>query len=258
MIRFAAPAFAPVLAPALTALALMTAPAGATDLTDMSDSENAAFGAAVRAYLLDNPEVIFEAVELFKQRQAQLEANADIQLVADNAEAIFNDGYSWIGGNPDGDVTLVEFMDYRCGYCRRAVPEIAKLMQADGNIRLIIKEMPILGEASVLSSRFAVATKQIAGDDAYKQVHDALLEISSDISDVVLRRLSDGLGLDTDAIMARMDSDEVTAELAATRDLAQKMNISGTPTFVLGSELLRGFLPADQLELIVADQRDKS
>jgi len=247
MIRFAAPA--------LTALALLAGPAQAVDLSQMTDSERSAFRAEVRAFLMENPEVILEAVQQLEQRQAEAEAQADLDLVKTNAEAIFNDGYSWVGGNPEGDITLVEFMDYRCGYCRKAVPEVESLLKSDGNIRFIVKEFPILGEASTISSRFAVATKQVAGDAAYAQVHDALLELQGDLSDVVLGRLAEGLGLDADAILARMDSDEVTEVLAKTRALAQTLNISGTPTFVLGDEMLRGYLPADQLEMIVAEKR---
>lgn len=250
MLRFAAPA--------LTALTLITGPAQALDLSAMSAEEREAFGSEVRAYLLENPQVILEAINLLEQRQAAAESQADLELVKAYSDELFNDGYSWVGGNPDGDITLVEFMDYRCGYCRRAVPEVAKLLQADGNIRFVIKELPILGEASVASSRFAVATKQVAGDDAYKQVHDALLEFGGDVSEVTLRRLSDGLGLDSDAIIAAMDSDAVTEEIAQTRALAQKMKISGTPSFVLGTELLRGYLPADQMKQIADQVREQS
>ena len=239
-------------APALLGLSILTNPAQALDLNAMSDAEKAEFGAQVREYLLENPEVIIEAINILEQRNAAAEAAADKELVAANADELFNDGYSWVGGNPDGDITLVEFMDYRCGYCRRAVPEVANLLAEDGNIRLVIKEFPILGDASVISSRFAIATKQVAGDDAYKQVHDALLEFSGEPSDVTLRRISDGLGLDSDAILAAMDSDAVTEEIAQTRALAQRMRISGTPSFVLGTEMLRGFLPADQM-LQIAD-----
>ncbi len=243
-------------APALTAIALLTGPVGAADLTAMTDAEREAFGAEVRAYLLDNPEVIIEAVNLLKERDAQQQAQTDETLVRENADALFNDGFSWVGGNPDGDVTLVEFMDYRCGYCRRAKPEVAKLLANDGNIRLIVKEFPILGEDSMTSSRFAIATRHVAGDDAYEQVHDALMELSGDITDVTLRRLAEGLGLDGDEILSRMNSTEVSAEIAETRALAERLQISGTPTFVLGNELLRGYLPADQMELIVEDQRE--
>ncbi|WP_050602154.1 DsbA family protein [Ruegeria sp. 6PALISEP08] len=237
-------------APALLGLSMAATSAQALDLNALSDAEKAEFGAQVREYLLENPEVIIEAINILEQRNAAAEAVADKELVTANADELFNDGYSWVGGNPDGDITLVEFMDYRCGYCRRAVPEVASLLAEDGNIRLVIKEFPILGDASVLSSRFAVATKHVAGDDAYKQVHDALLEFTGEPSEVSLRRISDGLGLDSDAIIAAMDSDRVSDEITRTRALAQRMQISGTPSFVLGTEMLRGFLPADQMKQI--------
>lgn len=243
-------------APALLGLSMMTGPAQALDLNALSEAERAEFGNQVREYLLENPEVIIEAIDILEQRNAAAEAAADKKLVQTYADELFNDGYSWVGGNPDGDITLVEFMDYRCGYCRRAVPEVASLLAEDGNIRLVIKELPILGEASVMSSRFAVATKQVAGDDAYKQVHDALLEFSGEPTEVTLRRISDGLGLDSDAIIAAMDSDQVTEEISQTRALAQRMNISGTPSFVLGTEMLRGFLPAAQMQQIANGVRE--
>lgn len=242
---------------AATALTLLGAPAQAFDISNMSADEREAFGAEVRAYLLENPELILEAVDLLEQRQQQAEAARDDVLVADNLEELVNDGYSWVGGNPEGDITLVEFMDYRCGYCRRAAPEVAKLLANDGNIRLVVKEFPILGEASVQASRFAVATHLVAGDAAYKQVHDALIEFGGEPSEVALRRLAEGLSLDAEAILARMDSEEVTAQLRQTRALAQKLAISGTPTFVLGTELLRGYLPADQMEILVAEIREQ-
>ncbi len=237
------------------ALSLLAGPGTAADLTAMTDAERAAFRAEVRAYLLDNPEVILEAVQLLEQRQADAQVQADLDLVADNAEAIFNDGYSWVGGNPDGDITLVEFLDYRCGYCRRAMPEVERLLAEDGNIRLIVKEFPILGEASELSSRFAIAAKQVAGPDAYKEVHDALMELSGDPTEAVLQRLAEGLGLDAGAILAAMNSGAVTDEIARTRALAQRLQINGTPTFVLQDELLRGFLPADQMAVMIAQKR---
>ena len=242
-----------LIAPAL-AIALAV-PATAMDLKALSDEERALFRAEVRAYLMDNPQVIMEAVELLQAREAEAQAQADLTLVADNADALFNDGYSWIGGNPEGDITLVEFLDYRCGYCKRAHGEVAKLLETDGNIRWIVKELPILGDQSVLASRFAVATKQIAGDDSYAAMSDALMTFNGDISMPALRRLASTFGLDADAIEAHMESEAVTREIAETRALAQRLNISGTPTFVMHDELLRGYLPFDAMRDIVADKR---
>lgn len=245
MHRLIAPIFAATLA----------LPAAAMDLTELTDAERAQFRAEVRAYLMDNPEVIMEAVTLLQTREAEAQARADDNLVSDNADAIFDDGYSWVGGNPDGDITLVEFLDYRCGYCKRAHGEVAKLLETDGNIRLIVKELPILGDQSVLASRFAIATKQIAGDDSYKAVNDALMAYNGDVTLPALRRLGSTFGLDMEAIEARMDSDEVTMEIAQTRALAQQLNISGTPTFVMHDELLRGYLPFDQMMALVEEKR---
>ncbi len=241
----------------LTTLAalLIAVPAAALDLKSMNDEERAAFGEAVRAYILENPELIMEAVAVLEERQQAAQAQADVQLVADNREALFNDGFSYVGGNPEGDITLVEFMDYRCGFCKRAAPEVEKLLAADGNIRLIIKEFPILGDQSVLASRFAIAVKTVAGDEAYKAAHDALIAFNGDITMPALTRLGETLALDMDAIAAAMGSPEVTAEIAATRALAERLQITGTPTFVMEDELLRGFLPFDQLQVIAADKR---
>ncbi|MFY0648171.1 DsbA family protein [Sulfitobacter geojensis] len=245
MLRFAAPIVA-------AALAL---PATAMDLTELSDAERAQFRAEVRAYLMENPEVIMEAVDALREKEANAQAQADVDLVSVNADAIFDDGYSWVGGNPDGDITLVEFLDYRCGYCKKAHDEVAKLLEKDGNIRLIVKEFPILGDQSVLASRFAVAVKQVAGDDSYKAMNDALMAFRGDVTLASLRRMASTFGLDMDAIEAVMDSDAVTQEIAQTRALAQRLQITGTPTFVMKDELLRGYLPYDQMQALLDEKR---
>jgi protein-disulfide isomerase len=234
---------------------LIALPASAMDLKELSDEERAQFRAEVRAYLLENPEVIMEAVERLQAREAEQQQQADLSLVAENAEAIFNDGYSWVGGNPEGDITLVEFLDYRCGYCKRAHGEVAQLLESDGNIRLIVKEFPILGEQSVLASRFAIAVKQVAGPESYRAVNDALMAFNGEIALPALRRLATTYGLDAAEIEARMESEEVTAEIAETRALAQRLQITGTPTFVMEDELLRGYMPYDQMADIVAEKR---
>ena len=240
---------------ALMAFLMLSAPALAFDMEAMSDSERTAFRAEIRAYLLDNPEVIMEAVAALEEAQNQAQAQSDIALVQANAADIFDDGYSWVGGNPDGDITLVEFLDYRCGYCRRANGEVAQLLESDGDIRLIVKELPILGEQSLLASRFAIAAKQVAGDAEYKILNDALMTMNGDVSETSLRRLSDTLGFDSDEIIAAMDSDAETQEIARTRALAQRLQINGTPTIVMEDQLLRGYLPLDQMQALVADMR---
>ncbi|WP_299748668.1 DsbA family protein [uncultured Tateyamaria sp.] len=242
------------LAAASFAMALAL-PAQALDLSQMTDEERQIFREEVRAYLMDNPQVIMDAVQVLEQRQAAAQAQADLSLVSDNAEDIFNDGFSFVGGNPDGDITLVEFLDYRCGFCKRAHGEVAKLLETDGNIRLIVKEFPILGEQSLLASRFTIATKQIAGSEAYKNISDAVMEMSGEVSIRTLRRMASTFGLDAEAIEAHMESEAVTDEIRRTRALAQRLQITGTPTFVLQDELVRGFLPFDEMQALVDEKR---
>ena len=230
-------------------------PVAAQDVTEFSDIERAQFRAEVRAYLMDNPEVIMEAIDVLRSREAQEQAQSNVTLVSAHEADIFEDGYSFVGGNPEGDITLVEFLDYRCGYCKKAHGEVAKLLETDGNIRLIVKEFPILGDDSVLASRFAIAVKQVVGDESYKAVSDAIMEMRGDVTMSALRRIAATFEIDADAVEARMDSEEVTAEIAKTRELAQKLQITGTPTFVMQDELLRGYLPYDQMKALVSEKR---
>ncbi len=225
------------------------------DLGALNPEQQAAFGAQVRAYILENPGLIMEAVAVLEQREADQRVSLDKQLVDQNRDQLLDDGFSFVGGNPDGDITIVEFLDYRCGFCRRAHPEVEELIASDGNIRLIVKELPILGDASLVSSRFAIATLIAEGPEAYKAVHDALIAFEGEPSAPALGRLAETLELDIDAIMAEMGSEEVNRRIAETRKLAQAMEISGTPTFVFGDEMVRGYAPLDAMREIVAEQR---
>lgn len=225
----------------------------------MTDAERDAFRGEVRAYLMDHPEVIFEAVQEYERRQQAQQADMDLALVQINADDIFRDGHSWVTGNPDGDVTMVEFMDYRCGYCRRAQPAVMDLLDQDGNIRLVIKEFPILGPQSELMSRFALAVRQLGGDGPYAQVHAQLMAWDGDITPDDLRGIAGDLGLDPAAVLAAMNGDAVTEVLRTNHELAQRLQIQGTPTFVMGEgdsgEMLRGYLPLEGMQAAVARVR---
>lgn len=214
-----------------------------------------AFGERVRAYLLENPHVIMEAVGVLQQREDAAAATADQDMIAAQMDALTNDGFSWVGGNPDGDITVVEFMDYRCGYCKKAHPEVESLLSADGNIRFIVKEFPILGEQSILGSQFAIAAHIVAGDDAYKAVHDTLMSYNGEITAESLSRLADSLDLDGAAILAKLDDPEVVRRISENRALGKALDISGTPTFVVQNQMVRGYVPAEQLQKMVDQLR---
>lgn len=234
----------------------LAAPAQAFDIEAMTAEERAAFGEAVRGYLLRNPEVLEEMVAVLEERQTARQADLDRALIAANADALFAAKGDWVGGNPEGDLTLVEFLDYRCGFCRRAHPEVAELIESDGDIRLIVKELPILGPQSELASRFALAVKAVEGDDAYAATGDALMAHEAPITDDALRTLAQNAGYDVRAILAEMGSDAITAQIGRTLALAQALGIQGTPTFVLGREtMLRGYMPLGEMRALVDEVR---
>jgi protein-disulfide isomerase len=241
---------------AATALAaVMTAPLAAFEINGMSDAERDAFRAEVRAYLLDNPEVLMEAIGVLEERQAAEAAAGDEELLAVNAEAIFNDGFSWVGGNPEGDITIVEFLDYRCGYCKKAHPEVTELLSSDGNIRYIVKELPILGDQSVLAARFAIAVLEVQGDAAYDDIHNELMTFRGEFTEESLSALSETKGYDTPSVLKAMNSPETKRIIDENRALAQRMNINGTPSFVFENQMVRGYVPLDGMIGIVAEVR---
>jgi protein-disulfide isomerase len=236
-------------------LALSCAVPARADLTAMTPAERATFRDEVRAYLLDHPDVLIEAMDVLNARQAELEAQNDASLLQTHAAEIFNDPSSWVGGNPEGDITVVEFTDYRCGYCRKAYDEVAELVKSDGNIRFVIKEYPILGDESLISARFAIAVRQAGGDALYEKAHDALIRMRGNPTPETLGQLARDLGLDPADTLARMDSAGVTAVIAANHALGEQLRINGTPTFVIDDTMVRGYVPLEDMRGIVAKAR---
>jgi protein-disulfide isomerase len=240
--------------PLIAALALTALPAFGQGT--MTDEERSAFRAEVRAYLLENPEVLVEAMDILQSREEAAAAERDLTALAENRAALEQDPNSWAGGNLQGDLTIVEFVDYRCTYCRRAHDEVAELVASDGNIRLVVKEFPILGEGSLVSSQFAIAVRQLYGDDAYKAAHDALIVLRGEPTAETLARLAAELGHDPEAVLARMRDPGVMEIIKANHTLADALEISGTPTFVIDQTMVRGYVPLDGMRQIVAGQRD--
>ena len=237
---------------ALPVLLALATPLAALDLETMTDAERQMFRDEVRSYLLENPEVLMEAIDILQQRQDEAQLEADRQLALAHTDALFNDGVSWVGGNPDGDVTLVEFMDYRCTYCKQAFAEVDQLVQGDGNIRFIVKEFPILGEQSKLAAQFAVAVRNVHGDAIYADIHAALMTMRTDITSESLTRLAESFALDPAPLLVAMAGPEVAAELDANAALGNALQITGTPTFVMSDQMLRGYVPLEQMQAIVA------
>ncbi|NNU80663.1 DsbA family protein [Halovulum dunhuangense] len=237
------------------ALALAGA-ASAGPFDDLSPADRDALRAEIRGYLLDNPEVLMEAIAVLEQRNAAAEANADAAAIAAHAEALYSDGVSHVMGNPQGDVTIVEFLDYQCGFCKRAHPEVMDLLAQDGNIRLIQKEFPILGPVSETASRAALAVLLDQGSEIYEAFTDAMMRFDGQLNPGVIRGLARDAGADVAAMEARMQDADITRIIAENRSLATALQVSGTPTFVLGSELVRGYLPLPQMQERVRSVRE--
>lgn len=236
-------------------LAALALPAAASDLENMTDAERAAFRAEVRAYLLENPEVILEAVQNMRERDAQEAEKQDQVLLSQLSKEIFEDGVSFVGGNPDGDITIVEFLDYRCGYCKKAHTEVAQLLKDDGNIRWVVKEFPILGPDSDLASKVAIATLNHYGDEAYYRLHNTLMEFKGPVNEKTIERIAQESDVDLDPIRDLINSASVSEHINRMHTLGQQLNVTGTPAFVIENTILRGYLPLADMKSIVAEVR---
>ena len=230
------------------------APAQTLDFGAMSEAERAAFRDEVRSYLLENPEVIFEAIQILEERRNAAAAEADRGLVAANADAIFSDGFSWTGGNPDGDITVVEFLDYRCGYCKRAHPEVEELLDRDPNIKLVIKEFPILGPDSVRAGKMALAALDI-DRSKYRALNDALMAHQGNLTEAAAYQIAAEVGYDIAALKERAGSAEIDDRLNSNYQLANALGLQGTPAFIIGDEIIRGYLPVDDMMTVIEKVR---
>ncbi|WP_340108588.1 DsbA family protein [Pikeienuella sp. HZG-20] len=235
---------------ALSALSVM-APAGAAEF---SDAEQAAINDQIRAYLLENPEVIVEAMQVLEQRQREQANSADREKIAAARSELFDDGFSGVAGNPNGDVTVIEFFDYECPYCKRAHESLKSLLEADDGVRVILKEFPILGPRSTFASRAAMAARR-QGDDLYWAYSDAMLSHRGALDERAVFTIAGETGLDVDRLKADMEDPGIAENIRATYALARRLEINGTPGFIIGDQVVRGFVPYDRLREMVEEAR---
>ena len=241
---------------ALTAFAFaaLALPAVAQDA--LTPAQRDAVDQRIRDYLVENPEVIVEALEALDARRREAQAAGDADLVARHAEALFEDGYSHVFGDPDGDVTIVEFADYRCGYCKAAHPQVTALLAEDGDIRLVLKEFPILGPESMTAAQVAMAALRLS-TEGYEALHDAMMTHRGQLDEATVLRLAEEAGLDPAALRAEMaaSADAIEADIRSTYELARALGIEGTPSFVIGGRIVRGLASPEQMRALVAEAR---
>ena len=198
--------------------------------------------------ILENPQIIMQAVAILEQRERERAASGAntvrLQLEQDpNSPNL---------GNPDGDVTVIEFFDYNCPYCRKAGQTVQELLASDANVRVIYREWPILGEDSVFASRAALAAR---AQGKYEEFHWALMNGEGRASEASILKLARHLGLDVEKLQADMTSPAVEAHIAQSNALARTLGFTGTPAFIVGDRTAPGMLSTDEITAMVAEAR---
>lgn len=214
--------------------------------------DDAAIGRIVRDYILANPETLVEAMQELERRQdARRESVARNAIEANEAE-LLHDGDSPVAGNPDGDVTIVEFMDYQCGYCKRAFSTLEAVTKADGKVRVVYKEFPILGEVSRIAARAALASRK---QGKYAAFHKALMEFRGQLDRTRILDLATSVGIDGARLEKDMEEAGIERSIERNMALASALGVRGTPAFVVGKQLVPGAVDADTLRKLIAETR---
>lgn len=232
--------------------AMLLFPAMALADDSFTDKQRTEIGQVVRQYLLDNPEILLEvSKELESRQKADEDKKREGALVA-NADAIFKSPNDLVAGNPKGDVTMVEFFDYNCGWCKKGLPEVLSLVDSDKNLRLVMKEFPIFGGDSDYAAQAALASK---AQGKYWEFHIALLSHDGKLTRESIDEIATAQGLDLAKLKADMQSPEIAGIIAANQKLAQELNITGTPAFIIDKTVVPGYLPVDGLMAAINDVR---
>lgn len=200
--------------------------------------------ALVAETLRENPELVLEALQALEARQAEAQAATAASVLTEERSMLERDPNAPVLGNPDGDVTIVEFFDYNCPYCKRAMPEVNALMAEDTNVRLVLREWPILSEGSAFAARAALASRQ---QGKYAEMHDALMTMRGKVEAEAVLRIAGEVGLDVEKLKIDMQSPEVEEHIATSMRLAEALGFNGTPSFVVGDQLIPGFVEKPEL-----------
>ncbi|WP_122072302.1 MULTISPECIES: DsbA family protein [Pseudophaeobacter] len=199
-----------------------------------------------------NPEIVMEAVAILERKQAEAENNALADILSAIRDRLEDDANAPVLGNPEGDVTVVEFFDYNCPYCRRAMEPVQGLLEADPNVRLVYREWPILGEGSVFAARAALAARK---QGKYDEFHWALMAMNGRADEASVLRVASEIGLDVEQLRSDMEGSEIDEHIRNSAELAQALGFNGTPSFVIGNELAPGLVQQPQLMEMVESVR---
>ena len=220
---------------------------------EFNDTQRSEMGEIVRDYLLKNPEVLRDAFRELERKETAAKAAGVKTAIVEFASDIFRAEGDLVIGNPKGDVTLVEFFDYNCGFCKRALPDVLKLIETDKNLKIVIKEFPILGPGSMAAARAAIASRS---QNKYWEFHLALLKKRGSVDEKSVFQVAEKVGLDVAKLKKDMASEEVTAIIQRNHAVAQSLNINGTPAFLVADNIFPGAVGFEQLASAVKKVRD--
>jgi protein-disulfide isomerase len=232
---------------AALAMVLLATPSRA----EMDAAQKEEIGQIVREYLLAHPEILDEASQALQERRDKELAEQQTKAISEKSDTIFNSKNQMVLGNPDGAITLVEFFDYNCSYCRRAVSDMTALLAANPDLRMVIKEFPILSDGSVAAARISVAVRKLA-PDKYLAFHQELFTRPGQAGAEKALGVAADLGLDTDALKVAANAGDVTDALQEVHQLATDLGVSGTPSYVIGKEIVPGAIGYDGLQAKVS------
>ena len=218
----------------------------------LSKDNKSAIEGIVRGYLLENPEVIEEAIQILRERRQAKEENSAKLALSKNGNALRHHPMTPVSGNVNGDITIVEFFDYQCGYCKQTLTSIIELLSIDKKVRVVWKELPILGPISRVAARAAMAAKR---QSRYLDFHVAIMGERGRLSENKIMAAAKRLGLDIDKLRADMKDPTIDAYLDETKQLANKLGIRGTPAFVIEDTLVPGAIDTAGIKRIIAQFR---
>jgi protein-disulfide isomerase len=210
--------------------------------------DRAAVEAIVKDYLVQHPEVIEDAMNALQERRAAAEADRQKKVVSENTDGLVNAPQNAVLGNPDGDVTLVEFFDYNCGYCKRGFADLQKLLDTDKKLKVVLRDYPILSPGSIEAASVALAVKQQLKGDKFLPFHRELLLSRGAIGKERAMEVAKDLGLDMSLIDKAVAAKETRTQLGENLKLGDSLGISGTPSYVLGTEVVAGAVGYDALK----------
>lgn len=219
---------------------------------EIAAPQKAEFEALIGAYLKQHPEVIREALTELERRQKEDEDNARQKAISGLSEQIFNSQMQAVVGNPSGKVTLVEFFDYNCGYCRRTLEDISRLTKEDKELRVVLKDFPVLGPGSVEAAQIAIALRAQFKGDKYWEFHQKLLSTRGQVGKAQALSVAKDLGADMNKVTADTSSPAIRANIEEVMKIADGLSLTGTPSFVLGDEVIIGAVGYDELKAKIA------